>query len=145
LTYNGNVLSGDICPTYFKQFLDVLLLWHGSNSVCVVSELISLPGCTTQKKHKDMVYPFNKGQKRKFFLDIPYSMSIALEDNNNNRTAIINDKNNEVLIQKGRVACWRGNYKHAGASYTTYNSRLHIAVCNHDKLSYLNNVYNIDM
>lgn len=41
------------------------------------------------------------------------------------------------MIEKGRVAIWRGSDRHAGASYEVYNSRLHVAVCNRDE------VYNI--
>lgn len=129
-------------PICLKSFLDVLLLWHGANSVCVVTEIISLPSCPTQKAHEDMVYDMTSGTRR-YFIDIPFSMTIALEDNDN-RTAILDASGNEVVIEKGRVAIWRGNYRHSGASYNIFNSRLHVAVCNRDKLQYLEDVYNIE-
>ncbi len=75
--------------------------------MCVVTELISLPGCPIQSHHEDCVYVIPEG-KRRFFLDIPFSISIALEDNSN-RTGIVGSYDNVVVIEKGRVALWRGN------------------------------------
>ena len=139
LAYHGTISEGLVIPSCLKSFLDMLSWWHGPSSALVAAQLLSLPFCHEQKQHEDNVYAV---EGRRFFGDIPFSIIIALEDNTN-RTCIVDCNGIDVVITKGSAVIFRGNYRHSGASYSTLNSRLHIAVCHHEKLKYLDDVYNV--
>lgn len=139
ISFVGIFPEGSITPRPLKSLIDVLQIWHGSGSSMVVTQLLSIAYCPEQKQHEDNIYPVTG---RRFFCDIPFSCIIALEENDN-RSCIVDSDGLEVIFRKGSLVIFRGDYRHSGASYTMVNSRLHIAVCNHEKLAYLDHVYNV--
>ncbi len=113
-------------PPFLAKFLDMLILFHGENTLLIVQELKSLPGCEVQLQHSDCTL-YEVSKKRRAFADIPFSVLVALE-NNTNSTTIINENNHSLIVFQGDFAMWRGDYEHAGASYSVINTRLFIAV-----------------
>lgn len=81
---------------------------------------------------------YNVARKRRAFVDVSFSVIVALEDDANT-TAIMNENDSELLLlPKGNFAIWRGDYEHAGASYNQVNRRLFIAIIHRSKDSKFN-------
>jgi len=127
-------------PTSLLQLIHLLFNWYGNNGALCFQQLISKVNCPKQSHHKDHIYPVTK--KRKYLEDIPFSILLALEDNDN-ETSFIDSKNIIQVFKKGCIVMFRGNYSHGGMSYKKENHRLHIAICNKDNLASLKNVYDI--
>lgn len=76
----GNCV-GSQPPPFSTAFFDLLIEFHGEGTMLIVRELLSAP---------------DVAQKRRAFIDVPFSVIVALEDYANT-TAIINENNSELL------------------------------------------------
>ena len=124
LQVDCNTNNNNNLPSPLRHLIDLLTLWHGSTTSFVLQELISFPNCPQQHYHKDNLYSV-KGIR--LFEHIPFSIIIALEENSNT-TSIMDCHSNRMVIKKGCVAIFRGDYSHAGATYSEENHRLHISI-----------------
>lgn len=124
--YNMEKCTNIRPPQFLVNFFNLLIKWHGEESILLVRELISQPHCPQQIQHSDCeLYPITR--KRRPFLDIPFSLIAALEENAN-QTYIINHNRQSVHLKQGEFAMWRGDYEHAGAAYAQLNRRLFVAI-----------------
>jgi hypothetical protein len=137
--YQRDAVKGVKPPLFLKNMFDILLAWHGiDKTVLVVKELISKKDCPLQEMHCDGKYDVTN--KRKLFVDIPFSLLMALEPNAK-VTSIIRHTNCETIIPQGAVAVWRGEYFHAGASYVQHNRRMFIAIIDYERKAVFENVH----
>jgi len=137
--YTSSGCIGITPPRFLKPFFDVLLSWHGAEkTVLVVKELLSKKDCPQQEIHCDGKYEC--GQKRKLFIDVPFSLLMALEPDSN-MTSIVRETNCLTVIPQGAVAVWRADYFHAGARYGKRNRRMFIQICDWNKKDIFENVH----
>ena len=134
--YEKSKCIGSQPPPFLAAFLDLLIEFHGEGTMVIVLELLSAPDTHAQLAHEDCVL-YAVARKRRAFVDVPFSVIVALEDDAN-RTAIINENSSELLLPQGNFAMWRGNYEHAGASYNQVNRRLFIGIIHKTKASLFN-------
>lgn len=101
----------------------------------VVKELLSKKNFPQQEMHCD--YKYDCSRKQKLFVDIPFSLLMALESDSN-ISSIVRETNRVSVISQGAVAVWRANYFHAGARYVRRNRRMFIAIIvDYDKKIFL--------
>jgi hypothetical protein len=137
--YQSSCCRGLTPPPFLKSFFDVLLSWHGNDkTVLVVKELLSKKDCPVQEIHCDGKY--DCGKKRRLFVDIPFSLLMALEPDSN-ITSIVRETNRVTVIHQGAVAVWRADYFHAGARYVKRNRRMFIAIVDCDKKDIFEDVH----
>jgi hypothetical protein len=139
-------------PDFLKSFCDMLL---NENENCgltnsrwfTCSYLASYPGCQQQPFHfDDKQFADEMLRKKKCrFQDVPFSMLVALESEDNPSRLHIRHINSSpveddivrvnvtvvgdvaVVIPRGGILIFRGDCYHAGDAYSTHNTRLFIA------------------
>ena len=57
-----------------------------------------------------------------------YSLIVSTESARTNPTKFVSSNGTEVIIPRGHVAIWSGEYLHAGEAYQVRNRRLFIAI-----------------
>jgi hypothetical protein len=109
------------------QFLNVLFLWHGADSLLKILELRSKAGCIEQSQHEDspeMQKDRANGQWARKASDLQYSLLISIMPG----TKWVNHRGDTIDIPVGSLLIWRGDYSHAGAAYAEFNARLFICI-----------------
>lgn len=116
-------------PECLIRVIRMLLLWHGPDTLIVIKELKSKPGCGKQFDHFDdpMQYTFRqlKHSERQF------SGLIAIEPNTNPTTLdypmddITGEERGVLRVAQGRMVMWEaGKWIHAGSNYDLKNRRI---------------------
>ena len=111
-----------LLPQCLQVLVNIIIQWHGEGTKLILKEIRSTNKSTQQDRHRDYVYDDIVPRKIRR-IERLFSAILALEIDSN-PTRIVNHEGNEISIPQGSMLVWRGEYYHAGASYSKKNRRL---------------------
>jgi hypothetical protein len=129
LEYSNSNLSnnsGHAPPICLLEFMSVLYDNEEYAKFQALSLIESEKGCTKQDIHSDNSQTSYSPNNIKWN-NSTWSIILALE-NNNNPTRLLLHTGEEKQITQGSFIMFRGDYAHAGCSYSQHNRRIHIAI-----------------
>lgn len=107
-----------------EKIMNDFLSAHPATTYFTAKILESLPGCQQQPFHSDDL-EYTSSMVPRSFDDAPFSLIVALEENNNPTRVIF--PTGSVLLEQGDMLIMKGDCFHAGAAYKQRNQRLFIA------------------
>lgn len=115
-------------PDYLMKYINTIKDCLLNIRYTRASIITSFEKCNEQKLHADEATYYDL--KKKNIEDAPYSLIMALEDEKNPTSIIIESgkgKTETRILKPGEAILMRGDLRHAGAAYKKINNRLFIA------------------
>ena len=99
------------------SLLSVLRRWHGNDTVFICKVLTVNSSCPQEDLHRDCVGAYKKHMdqhKRTKPILENYLLIVSTESARMNPTKFVSSNGKEVIISRGHVAFWSGEYLLAG-------------------------------